>query len=251
VSRHDLRSDDTEKDDWARPISRESLSERAYGELRAALMRGRLKPGERLLLRPTSARFGISATPMREALLRLVSERALSLDARGTVIVPRLTRDQLLEIRTIRMDLEGRAAGRAAELASEADISALAAIHDEIAQCHRSDDFDRAIGLNTRFHLELCRLGRMPILLEIIEGLWVRCGPLLSHLYDAGLPDWEPHPHLRVIAALQEGSADAAAEAIREDIEHGGRGLFDHVDQSNAQEVNFNRGPTSGTGRHG
>jgi DNA-binding GntR family transcriptional regulator len=155
-----------------------------------------------------------------------VSERALSLDARGTVIEPRLTLDQFLEIRTIRMDLEGRASGRAAELASEAEISALAAIHDKIAQCHQSQDFVRAIGLNTRLHLELCRLGRMPVLLEIVESLCVRCGPLLSHLYDAGLPGWEPHSDLRVIAALRNRSADVAADAIRQDIEHGGRGAL-------------------------
>ena len=231
MSRRALKSDKDAEGDWARPLPRENLSERAYAKLRAALMRGKLKPGERLLLRPLSARFGISATPMREALLRLVSERALTLNARGTVVVPRLTLAQLLEIRTIRMDLEGRAASRAAEVATAQEIDALAAIHDEIAQCHGSEDFARAVDLNTHFHLELCRLGQMPILLEIVEGLWVRCGPLLSHLYDAGLPDWEPHPHLRVIAALRDGSAEAAAIAIREDIEHGGQGLLDQVEQ--------------------
>lgn len=221
-----------DRDDWVQPIVKESLSDRAYGEIRRALMRGQLRPGAKLLLRPMSARFGISATPMREALMRLVSEKALTLDTRGTVIVPTLTLDQLLEIRAIRVDLEGRGAAAAAGQASPEEIAALSAIHDRISACHQSQDFDAAVDLNTEFHLELCRLGRLPIVHEVVEGLWVRCGPILSHLYDAGVPDWEPHPHLRVIKALQDRDPEAARDAIREDIERGGQGLLDHVRNS-------------------
>ncbi|MBA4785535.1 MAG: GntR family transcriptional regulator [Rhizobiales bacterium] len=192
-------------------------------------MHGKLKPGERLRLRPMSARFGISATPMREALLRLVSEKTLALDVRGTVVVPNLSLNELVEIRSIRVDLEGRAAAAAADCATKNDIDALAQIHDEISECHRLEQFERAIVLNTEFHLGLCRAGRLPITYDIVEGLWMRCGPILSHLYDGGLPDWEPHPHKRVIAALKTRDPAAAYEAIKEDIVRGGQGLLAHV----------------------
>ncbi|MDZ5699761.1 GntR family transcriptional regulator [Chelativorans sp. M5D2P16] len=212
-----------------RPIAKENLSERAYAQLRSALMHGQLKPGERLLLRPMSERFGISATPMREALLRLVSEKALALDARGTVVVPTLTLEQLLEIRSIRLDLEGRAAAEAARIASSEAITELEEIHARISECHRTGAFARAVNLNTAFHLQLCESGKLPIVLEIVERLWVRCGPILSHLYDAGVPDWEPHPHLRIIAALRARDPEGARAGIQEDIERGGKGLLDHV----------------------
>lgn len=216
--------------EWVRPITRENLSDKAYAELRGALMRGLLKPGAQLPLRPVSERFGISATPMREALTRLVVERALVLDARGTVTVPRLTRDQLLEIRAIRVDLEGRCAERAARLAGPEEVDALDAVHREMMAAQARADFMGAIGQNTRFHLELCRMGRLPITRELVEGLWVRCGPLLTHLYDAGIPpDWDPHPHTRVILALRARDAAGARAAIRFDIENGGQGLLNHV----------------------
>lgn len=218
--------------EWLRPIAKQNLSDRAYGDLRAALMRGRLKPGERLRLRPLSARFGISATPMREALLRLVSERALTLDARGTVLVPSLTRPQLLEIRSIRIDLEGRCAARAAEIASPDGVGRLEAINADISECHRTKEFERAVDLNTEFHLEVCGLSALPIAYQIVESLWVRCGPILSHLYDAGLPDWEPHPHVRLIAALRARDPKNAYAAIEEDIVRGGQGLLDHVSEA-------------------
>lgn len=219
--------------DWVRPIVKENLSERAYTDLRAALMRGQLRPGERLRLRPMSLRFGISATPMREALLRLVSEKALTLDARNSVVVPKLTLDQLLEIRAIRTDLEGRAAATAATSATPGEIETLAAIHKEISECHVARAFARAVDLNTEFHLTFCRMARLPILYDIVEGLWVRCGPILSHLYDEGLPDWEPHPHLRLITALRDRDPDQARAACREDIERGGQGLLVYVREAN------------------
>lgn len=216
--------------DWVQPIVKENLSDRAYSVLRDALMRGQLKPGQQMRLRPMSARFGISPTPMREALLRLVFERALVVDARGTVTVPHLTYDQLIEIRSIRVDLEGRTAAAAALTATESEIAHLDGIQDQIMDCHRTGAFDRAIDLNTEFHLALCRLGNLPITYDLVEGLWVRCGPILSHLYDAGVPDnWDPHPHARIITALRERDPDGAREAIQVDIEHGGKGLLDHV----------------------
>lgn len=224
-----------EPGDWVQPIVKENLSERAYADLRAALMRGHLRPGERLRLRPMSKRFGISATPMREALLRLVSEKALTLDARNSVVVPRLTLAQLQEIRSIRMDLEARAAAAAALAAAEEEIDALAAIQTEISECQAAGNFQRAVDLNTEFHLTFCRMARLPVLCDIVEGLWVRCGPILSHLYDEGLPDWEPHPHIRLIAALRARDPEEARDACREDIERGGRGLLVHVREANGE----------------
>ncbi|MEW5423285.1 GntR family transcriptional regulator [Amorphus sp. 3PC139-8] len=216
------------EEDWGGSISRESLSEQAYQGVRDALMHGKLRPGQKLQLRPLSKRFGISATPMREALLRLVSKEALTLDARGTVVVPQLFTSQLQEIRDLRMDLEGRCAASAAQKATDAEIAALEQIHANIIEQHQSGgDLLQAVHLNTEFHLKLCSMARLPITLEIVEGLWMRCGPILSHLYDRGSPFSGTHPHEQVIHALKSGDANEAEQAIRYDIVHGGKGLFE------------------------
>lgn len=226
----------SDRSDWFRPIARENLSEMVYIGLRGALMHGQLRSGERLQLRRTSQRFGISATPMREAFMRLVSEKALALDSRGTVVVPTITMAELLEIRAIRKDLEGRAAAAAAQHATPSEIAALVDIHAGIAASREPESFPRAIDLNTEFHLMLCRMGRLPIVFDFVEQLWVRCGPILSHLYDAGVPDWEPHPHLRVIEALRRRDPETARDAICEDIERGGKGLIMYVAATSASE---------------
>ncbi|MDF2234995.1 GntR family transcriptional regulator [Albimonas sp. CAU 1670] len=210
--------------DWARPLTRENLSEAAYRALRAALTEGRLKPGAPLPLRPMSRRFGISVTPMREAMLRLAGERALTIDARGAASVPVLVAGQVDEIAVLREDLEGRAAAQAALLATPAEIDALEAINADLVARHAAGDIPEAVRLNTRFHLAAGRLGGSPILAELIEGLWVRSGPLLWHSIDARAPRWRPGPHLDLLSALRAGDPDAAREAMRADAGRWARG---------------------------
>lgn len=215
-----------------RPNFKKNLSDRAYNALRDALMRGHLEPGNQLPLRPTSSRFGISPTPMREALTRLVVERALTLNERGTVIVPHLTKEELLEIRDIRKDLEGRCAARATRTAHEDEIQALADLNRQFMQSLKQGSYREAVDLNTQFHLKLAKMAKLPLTYEIIEGLWVRCGPILTHLYDSGLPtNFESHPHQRVLDALQNDEPESASDAIYHDIEDGGRGLLNYVSQ--------------------
>lgn len=216
--------------EWIKPIQRQNLSDLAYTNLREALMEGRMKPGEDLPLRPISRSFGISATPMREALLRLVAEHALEMDGRGRISVPHLTRATLLEVRKIRGFLEGNAAREAAMHADDEAVDALEQIHLDLIAVQDAGDFTAAIGLNTKFHLKLCEIAGLPVTHEVVSNLWVRCGPLLSHLYDGGVPaNWDPHPHVRVVKAIRERDPEAAYEALNMDIEGGGAGLLAHV----------------------
>lgn len=213
-------------------VSRQSLSDRAYEEIRGALMRSRLKPGDRLLLRPLSAQLGLSATPVREALLRLVSERALRLDERGTVMVPVLDRDSLIEIRDLRVYLEGRTAMRAASLATEAEIAELEDLHARLVGMIAEGKFQAAIEMNERFHFTLCAMGRSPMVYQFVASLWMRCGPILSHLYDNGVMEWDVHPHVRIIDSLRAKDEAAAARWMAEDIIRGGQELLDYVEHA-------------------
>lgn len=205
------------------PLSRDSLSQQAYGEVRSFLMRGRLKPGERLQYRRISVELGISTTPVREALLRLVSEQALSMDARGTVMVPMLSAERYAEIRDLRITLEGMAAERAAKHATAADIDALKALHEAHLAAEAEGAFDRALELNERFHFDLSALAGQPVLFRIVEMLWTQCGPFLNHFYGRRRSVWKPaqHPHGVVIRALRKGDGAAARAAIAADIRGG------------------------------
>ena len=87
------------------PIEQGSLSARAYVALREGLIAGQFRPGQRLVMQDLAERFGTSVTPVREACLRLVSERGLELRAGRFVTVPARTLARYLEVRSIRLSL--------------------------------------------------------------------------------------------------------------------------------------------------
>jgi DNA-binding GntR family transcriptional regulator len=210
-------------------ISRENLSDRAYNEVRLALMRSRLKPGERLLLRPLSIRLGLSVTPVREALLRLVSEQALFLDERGTVTVPTLDYNSLLEIRDLRVGLEGKDAAAAATIATNDKIDELEELHNRMLASLAVQDYQGALEHNEQFHFHLCAMAQLPIVYQFVGTLWMRCGPILTHLYDKGIMQWDIHPHIVIISALRERRGKVVRKAISDDILRGGEELLAHV----------------------
>jgi len=188
-------------------------------------MHAQLTPGDTLNLRPVAKLFNISVTPMREALLRLVSEKLLKINERGTIVVPALTLEEMLEIQSIRKDLEGRAAALAVNHATKKDIARLEEFHRRMLEAKQTEERRETLSWNAKFHLTLCELGRCPITYEIVETLWVRCGPSLIHLFNVGLEQWDPHPHLDVIDALRTGDGPKARDAISRDIEFFSRRL--------------------------
>ncbi len=202
------------------PINRgESVAGKVYQQLRSGLVQGQLVPGQKLVHRFLASKLGVSPTPVREALLRLVSEGALELDARGIAWVPCLAVDRYDEIIDLRLDLEGRAAARAATLATPADIADLAAIQARFLRGRAV--MDRAVVLteNERFHFRVIGIAAMPVLQRVLESLWVQVGPTISLLFSAPrVLSPEGHAHDALIAALKARDAEAASAAIRRDL---------------------------------
>jgi DNA-binding GntR family transcriptional regulator len=212
-------------------IVRESVSQQAYGAIRNSLMRSRLKPGQKLVARQVADELGVSVTPVRESLLRLVSEHALALDERGTVVVPVLTLDQCIEIRDLRMLIEGEGAARAAKLATDAEIDDLESIHGRYLQTETDQNFAAALAENENFHFGVCRLARSPALFGVVENLWMQFGPTLSYLYDSHSRPFhgQKHGHVRVMEALRKRDPELARKAMSQDILIGGKTLLEKL----------------------
>lgn len=226
-----LRLDTGEAGPFGGQITKESVSQQAYIAIRNSLMRSRLKPGQRLVARQVADDLGISVTPVRESLLRLVSEHVLALDERGTVVVPVFTLERCIEIRDLRMLIEGEGAARAATRVKDPEIDELSAIHDRYARTEKDNNFAMALAENENFHFGVCRLARSPALFRIVENLWMQFGPILSHLYDSKSRPFhgQKHGHIRVIEALRKRDPERARKAISQDILIGGKALLNKL----------------------
>ncbi len=202
------------------PLARESLNGQAYVRLCRDLKAGRFAPGEKLKLRDLAQEMGISPTPVREALARLISEQALEQVGHHSVRVPVLSEERFREVRDLRMTLEGEAAARAALRATPQDVSRLTESPEPLA-AHREAGDDAAARLEAeRFHMEVYRLAGMPVLQRMVESLWLLCGPLMKGLDTHAMSQpRKQHPHLLVLRGLRRADGELARQGVHEEIE--------------------------------
>lgn len=215
------------------PVARENITAGIYRQLKQQLMMGGLRPGETLTLRLISENLGVSQTPVREALLQLVSERVLTMTPGKSVRVPVLGKDQLRDLRDIRLTLEILATERATPHITAAEIQHMAALHEEMAQHKAAESMVGTLRANYEFHFVLYGAARMPDLLAIIEGLWAQTGPSLTYLYRPPFVHLEGgHPHLTLIEALQRRDSNGAVDAVRRDVAGYGSAMMDRLPTS-------------------
>lgn len=215
-------------------VSKENLSARIYAQMRGALMDGQFEPGERLTISSLAEQFGTSITPVREAIFRLVSERALEMRAATAVHVPRLDAARLREVQLIRVELEGAAAERAAQIITEKQLAELTAIHERFLAAAAVDPAEASL-CNRDFHFALLRVAGLPILEGIVENAWVLMGPFLR-MFHVHIPkrqlSADEHLHHEVLEALRRRDAKGARAAIQDDIRWGNV-LIDALEQQN------------------
>ena len=213
-----------------KPLAHDNLSARAYTSLRNALIDGDFSPGERLVMQDLAERLGTSVTPVREACLRLVSEQGLEIRSGRFITVPDLDLARYLEIRTIRLALEGLATELGAAHVRPADLKALAETHAAFEKASTAGDNFAAIRQNRKWHFGVYRLSRMNMLVAQIESLWVSMGPILKVYYEAAGSHYVyADEHVNVMAALKEGDGPAAKAALERDILRGGEGILRYL----------------------
>jgi DNA-binding GntR family transcriptional regulator len=209
------------------PIDRQgSLGELAYNALKDQIIRGGFKPGEKLTVRSVAQALGVSTTPARDALNRLIGEGALENIGPKTVVVPVLTKMALDEVTTIRLALEGLAAEHGTPNVPERDIAGLEQLQDKLIKAMDSAQYQKVLHFNKDFHFTIYKAAQMPRLVLMIETLWLRIGPSLNDLY----PEFAQSRrgisnHLTAIKALRKRDAAAVRNAMETDIHDGYRRL--------------------------
>ncbi|WP_424988429.1 GntR family transcriptional regulator [Microbulbifer sp. S227A] len=199
--------------------------DRVYRTLRARIMHGELEPGRALTLRGIGKEFGVSMTPARESVRRLVAEGALSLTASGRVSTPELSSDRIEELAALRALLEVELASRALPRAHIALIDRLQAINSGIADAVTARDAVGYIRTNLEFHRTLYLRAQAPAMLAMAETVWLQLGPTMRALYGRLRRTEPPHFHKLIIAALKAGDEPGLRLAVRSDVTQGLRML--------------------------
>ena len=202
-----------------KPLKSGNLSEQVYDAVRNALVEGRYVPGEKLTVAGLAMELGVSITPVRETIFRLVSERALEMKAATAIHVPELTPDQFREIQRIGILLEGEAAEVAAQKITPQQLKSLEDTQEQLVEAARGNRI-RAARLNRRFHCNLMAAADMPLVQATVENMWALKGPILRiyQLEAVGKAAMEQPDHYDVLDGLRNGDGGKAREAIQRDI---------------------------------
>ena len=195
--------------------------DRVYRTLRSRIMYGEMEPGAALTLRGIGKEFGVSMTPAREAVRRLVAEGALTLSASGRVSTPELTNERIEELAALRSLLETELASRALPRAHLALIERLHAINGTISEAVAKGDAVAYITRNLEFHRTLYLRAQAPAMLALAETVWLQLGPTMRALYGKMRQGRPPESHRMILAALRAGDEPSLRAALRTDVTKG------------------------------
>lgn len=190
-----------------------------YARLRQWLGLGRFLPGERLKIRQVAAELGVGVMPVRAALQRLAAEGALVNSPNCGVAVPQLTRAEFDDLLQARLLLEGEAAERGTLRLGDAEVVRLAALSARMREAVGVRDAKGYLDANEDFHRGLYAAAGSPTLMNLIETLWLKAGPISNQLFDA--PEAVPRlndAHEDAVAALQRRDGPAVRAAIERDL---------------------------------
>jgi DNA-binding GntR family transcriptional regulator len=210
--------------------------ERGARILRAAILRGDLKPGQKLKQQELAGWLGMSATPVREVLRILEAEGLLEHIAHVGVFVAEISPEDTKEITPIRVALESLAVRMYTERFDESDIATLCRLVDEMEQAWREMDLVWVRRTNFQFHSAIYRGAGSEILRGLIERLWPRFATDLLWMIP-GRAEQSIEQHRAILNALKRRDADGAAKAMADHISTAGVLISAFIERQSGEQV--------------
>ena len=159
-----------------------------------------------------------------EAVTRLVTEEALTVAPNRAVSVPMMTLTKLKELTLIRTEIEGFAAAQAALNRTDKELKKIRSFDEQFRAFVQSESSsaEKALKLNKDLHFAVYGAARLPLLTGIIQGLWLKVGPVINldlRSSSERLKSGDAEQcHARLVAAIEARDPDKAKRALTDDI---------------------------------
>jgi DNA-binding GntR family transcriptional regulator len=197
-------------------------SDLAYTRVRRLILSGDLAPGAVLPQGELARTIGISTTPLREALRRLKQEGLVELDAHRDARVRPLDAAEARDLLELRGSLDPLAASLAAQRRTDADLADVRSAFDGLEGLS-ADPSAAQLESHHRFHAAIHRASHNALLVEILDGLWVKTDRYRRHGLEAGRSEEERNArateHRLLFDAVRDGDPDSAAEVMRRHVQ--------------------------------
>lgn len=201
--------------------SHPTKAELAYALVREQVLRGDLAPGSVIQQGPLARELGISTTPLREAMRRLMSDGLVELDAHRDARVSTLKAEEARDLLEMRRSLDPLAAGLAAERRTRDDLDRMREAAAEL-QPLRTDPDVEDLASHRRFHSAVYSASHNDLLIQTLDGLWDKADRYrrLALEVERSQQDLDrTHgEHLALLDAVAAGDAEAAAAVMRDHV---------------------------------
>lgn len=198
------------------PLGSGDLTSEVYHKVREAIRKGALSIGERVTEVELAARFGVSRTPVRDAVIRLEADGLLTNEPRRGLIITDLSHQQIVELYFMREVLEGAAARQAAQSASDIELRTIAEIAE--SEAGNLGNFDELGEINVKFHQIIMLAAHNRYLLRSLSQLSVTMS-LLPSLLSRGTRAVDAcNEHQAIVKALLARNSEAAEIAARQHV---------------------------------
>ena len=208
------------------------VSDRIRREIEGQLLGGTLLPGDQVDEAELAARYKVSRTPVREALLQLQAQGLLTSLSRGGMVVAKMDVQQLLSMWELLAELESLCARYACERMSAEEREVLRKLHEDTLSIVEAGDEVGWQEANLAFHEALYKGSRNPYLRQEILRMRTQTGAYRRHAFGAvGRVQASYAHHTDVLNALLAGDSEAAARAMFHHMSpgHGTRGVTDMI----------------------
>jgi DNA-binding GntR family transcriptional regulator len=215
----------TERTDTAFTVpslaDRQSLREQVADALRTSLIAGRMRPGVVYSVPTLAEQFGVSATPVREAMLDLAKEGLVESIRNKGFRVTELADDDLDHITQLRALIEVPTVAQLALTIAPEEVEALRPLAQEIVDSAAEGDLIRYLQADRRFHLRLLETAGNPRIVEVVRRLREQTRLYgLEQLAQQGRLTASAAEHLDLLDALKDRDARRAEELMRRHIGH-------------------------------
>jgi DNA-binding GntR family transcriptional regulator len=215
----------------SKPIERhQTLREKILETIREAILKGTLKPGEKVAEPELAERFGISRTPIREAFRQLESEGYLTVIPRKGAVVAALSEQDVQEFYAIKSILEGYAAELAAARLSDKEIERLVTINERLKKLAKEGDVKVFFRVHNEFHELFLRASGNSKLYELVQQLGLKFNRLrMASLSVEGRMAISVAEHDRLLEAFRNHDGDMAENLVKKTAAIGGSVLLESM----------------------
>ncbi len=213
-----------------------TLRERILETIREAILKGDLKPGEKVAEPELAERFGISRTPIREAFRQLESEGFLTVIPRKGAVVAALSERDVQEYYAVKSILEGYAAELAAQNLSEKELAKLESINERLKVLASAGDVKAFYKIHHEFHDIFLKAADNSKLYDLIQQLGMKFSRLrMASLSVEGRMAISVAEHDKLLAAFRQHDGKTAEALVKKTAAIGGNVLLESMAHSRGE----------------